>query len=468
MKEEGKDPSDEGENGETHKLRLSNYEGMLETYSADSVVEFLRNQENKEEWFVFCDMNYVFKYATMLAEFMPNGNFPTVEDRTLESDREKAKEFIEQNYPDVAKQKVWECKTVDEGIKLVEETDEILVLKGNNPDAPTIVPPGEDIETAQELLVNALEENKDLYNAGGMIFEAKLDDAIELTPERVYFNGEEIFTSLDIETKRKYAGDVGSELVGCGTDMVLLTDMDDKINKIAFPQIVDEMAKNHKGMFIWDLSVLISKASGKIYPGEFCANRVGYDDFTSQMEGISPIDYFTDIVNFKNPLEGKKFSCSVRVMNDEKELGGIKQIIPDDIKEHCWPMDAKLKDGEIVTAGYDPSACVITGHGNDLLSAVNALYESVGKFALATKRWGYRSKGDFLDPSYCSSLVNRYNYAVDKGLISGFDAFTVEGNDDRVQELHRSYGKKIKDIVDGHKNEMKSLRDEITAILHGN
>ena len=242
MEEEGKDPSDEGENGETKKLRLSNYDGMLEKYSADSVVEFLKKQEDKESWFVFCDMNTCFKYAEMLAEFMPYGNFPTLEHRIMESDREKAKQFIAENYPDVAKQKVWECKKVEEAIKVVQEAGDLLVLKGNNPDAPTIVPPTEDIETSNEILINSLEENKDLYNAGGMILEVKLGDAIELTPERVYFNGEEVITSLDIETKRKYAGDVGAELVGCGTDIVIVTDMDDRINEIAFPPIVDEMA----------------------------------------------------------------------------------------------------------------------------------------------------------------------------------------------------------------------------------
>jgi hypothetical protein len=466
MKEEGKDPSDEGEKGETKKLRMSNYSGVIDVYSADSVVDYLKKRDDKDSWFVFCDMNTCFKYAEKLSAFMPHGNFPTLEHRILESDREKAKEFIAQNYPDVAKEKVWECKTVDEGIKLVQDSDDMLVLKGNNPEAPTIVPPGEDIETCKELLINALEENKDLYNAGGMIFEVKLEDAIELTPERIYYDGEEVFTSLDIETKRKYAGDVGSELVGCGTDMVLLTEMDDKINTIAFPPIVDEMAKKAKGMFVWDLSVLISKASGKIYPGEFCANRVGYDDFTSQMEGVNPVDYFNDIVNFRNPIRNKKMSCSVRIFNDESEKEGIKMMIPEDIAEHCWPMDAKMVKGEWVTAGYDPSACVITGHGNDFLSAVEATYASVDKFALATKRWGYRCKGDFLDDSYGTSLAVRYNYAVEKGFITGYDLYAGDGDTDgKIKNMRDGYEKKMKDLSDKHAGDLRSLRDEIKEIL---
>ena len=60
------------------------------------------------------------------------------------------------------------------------------------------------------------QKNADTYNAGGLIFEVRLDDAIELTPEIVFFDGDLVYTSLDIETKRKYAGDVGAELVGCG------------------------------------------------------------------------------------------------------------------------------------------------------------------------------------------------------------------------------------------------------------
>ena len=75
--------------------------------------------------------------------------------------------------------------------------------------------------------------------------------------------------------------------------MVISTDPKDKLNKIAFPKIVFDMAKEAKGMFVWDLSVFdFLKQTGKIYPGEFCANRVGWDDFHTQMTDIDPVMYF--------------------------------------------------------------------------------------------------------------------------------------------------------------------------------
>ena len=469
MEEEGEDP-EKIEKEEDKKVRFKLYEGILDVYAADSVVEFLKGVENKEEWFVFFDMNTCFKYGEIIQEFMPYGNFPTAEQRELEVDREKAKKFIEDNYPDVKKEQHWEFKTAEEGIKFVEQSDEILVLKGNNGEAPTVVPPVDDLETAKELLIEALETNKDKYNAGGLIFEVKLEDAIELTPERIYFEGEELFTDLDIETKKKYAGDVGGQLVGCGTDCIIMTNMDDKINQVAFPEIVDEMAKKAKSMFIWDLSVLISKRTGKVYPGEFCPNRCGWNAFLTEMEGIDPVQYFTDVVNFRNPLEGKKFSSSTRIFNDEDEKGDIKIIYPEEAKDHVWIFDGKMKDGELVTVGYDNAEDlgVITGHGDTFAESVKNLYDMCARFALATKRWGYRSKGDYLDTSYGTSIVNRYNYAVDKGLITGYEAYTPEGDDSRVKALKAEHEKRISDMTKEHEGDLKSLKAEIQSILNEN
>lgn len=466
MKADGKDPNDE--DGQKERFKL--YDGILDVIAADELIKFLQKQNNKDEWFVFTDMNYCFKYATMAAEFMPYGNFPTAEHRMLEVDRNKGKEFIEQYYKDVSKDKHWEFKTVDEALKFLETSDDVLVLKGDGVDAPTVVPPTEDVEAAKQILQDALEKNKDKYNAGGLIFEVKLDDAVELTPERVYMNGVALYNTLDIETKRKYAGDVGGELVGCGTDLVITTDSKDKLNQIAFPPIVDEMAKQAKGMFIWDISLLISRSTGKMYPGEFCANRPGWNAFVTELEGLDVVQFFNDIVDMKNPLKDKKASSSLRVFNDDLGVKGSKEvkiIYPEEIESHVWLIDAKKTDDGLVTVGYMSDVGMVTGTGQDFISSVDALYESMSKFVLATKRWGYRDKGDYLSNSYSTAIVNRFNYAVQKGLITGYEPYL--GNKEKsVADMESDHESALQTLRNQNSENMKKVTGRIHEILNAN
>jgi len=485
MEKEGKDPSDEGKDGEKKK-RLKSFEGMLEIYSAESVIEFLKKQDNKDEWFVFCDMNYTFKYAEQLAEFMPHGNFPTAEHRELEVDRDKAKQFIAKNYPDVSKDQHHEFSNIEEAKKFLETSDDVFVLKGDSLDAPTVVPPTDDVETARQILIEALEKNKQAYEAGGMILEVKLEDAVELTPEAMFYDGKLLCTNLDIETKRKYAGDVGGELVGCGTDLIIVTKPEDKLNQMAFPKIVNRLAEDAKGLFIWDLSLLISKRTGKAYPGEFCANRPGWNAFMTEVEGLSVVKFFNDIVAGKNPMEGKSFSGSLRVFNDGEDAD-VKVIYPPEIETSLSPMYVMAGKEGMTTTGYCADTCIVTGHGNTFQSCCDDLYAKADKIALATKRWGYRSKGDFMDNSYGTSLVVRYNYAVEKGLITGYEPYLGTKSDaefakmkqeyedalkkstqmftDSLADLKIHYEQKHTEEIARHEGEIKKLHERIDTIL---
>ena len=87
---------------------------------------------------------------------MPYGNFPTAKHRELEVDREGAKKFIEDNYPDIDHEGHIEFANVTEAEKFVIDCGELLVLKGNNGDAPTIVPPTDDLETNHKIIIDAL------------------------------------------------------------------------------------------------------------------------------------------------------------------------------------------------------------------------------------------------------------------------------------------------------------------------
>ncbi|MDE2233415.1 MAG: hypothetical protein KGJ90_04890 [Patescibacteria group bacterium] len=411
MENEGKDPNEE----EGRNERLNVMKGILDVRTAQSVVDYLRTVEDKGEWFVFCDMNYTFKYATMLSEFMPHGNFPTAFHRELEVDRNKAKEFIEENYPHVNKGKHVEFKDVASAKKFLEKADEVYVLKGDGMDAPTVVPPTDEVDAARQLLLDSLDKNAESYSAG-IVLEVKLSDLIELTPEKVFYDGKPLYASLDLENKKKYAGDVGGELTGCSQDLVFETSFNDKINKIAFPSAVDELAWKAKGLLFWDLSLLVSKRTGKIYPGEFCSNRPGWNAFLTEVDGLDIVNYFNDVVAGINPWDKPRFSASVRIFNDSEEKD-VAIICPPEIEEHVALMDAKMKDGKLVTVGYMADVAIVTGSGDTMEEAAGNCYDNAKQFLLSTKKWGYRHKGDFLDTSYPTAIPNRLDYAKEHELI---------------------------------------------------
>src|SRR5205085_1700990 len=102
----------------------------------------------------------------------------------------------------------------------------------------------------------------------------KIDSIIEITPEKMYYDGVPIGMTIMIENKFIGSGNISFQ-VGCAGDIVFSADMNEKIHDIAFPPIVDTLAKKHKGLFIWDASLLIDSQTNDVYFGEFCPNRPG-------------------------------------------------------------------------------------------------------------------------------------------------------------------------------------------------
>src|SRR5258708_39046162 len=68
--------------------RLPLYDNILEKLPADNLVEKMEDFKNPKEFFVFFDMNNLFRYADKVRHMRFHGNFPTQRDRLFEIDRD--------------------------------------------------------------------------------------------------------------------------------------------------------------------------------------------------------------------------------------------------------------------------------------------------------------------------------------------------------------------------------------------
>src|SRR5205085_957737 len=148
--------------------------------------------------------------------------------------------------------------------------------------ANTFVPDVDDPRLAARQVIEALRADADRYRQPGFILEHLIRQPMEVTPEKIYYDGVPLATTLDFENKPFGSGNISVQ-TGCAQDLVFPKDMADEINSIAFPPIVDQMAQQHKGWFCWDASLLIERETGNIYFGEFCANRPGYNSLFSEL-----------------------------------------------------------------------------------------------------------------------------------------------------------------------------------------
>lgn len=417
------DESFSPEEPEKKKKRLSIYDGIIDKYSANEVLKVMKKIKEKEDWIILTDSNSNFKFTEAALEMgFTKGIFPTEKDRSMEVDRNKAKEFVKEHYKDIEVAEVKTFKTIEEGIAFLKESEEIWVLKSLGDEGETIVPDTEEDETADIQLVAALEEMKTEYESHGFILEQKIIDMVELTPEIMFWDGVPVCVSLDIENKGIGAGNTGIQ-TGCMQNLIVKTEFEDRLNKIAFPEIVHEMAKERKGLFVWDLSILIDK-KGRMFFGEYCSQRFGWDCFPTELsmakddhESMVATPFFSALIHKKNPLR-YKFGVGVRILNIGRGGKAIEDGSIEVAGEACldtYLYEAKKgKDGKIVsTSGFD--FAVITSSCNEMDEAIEECYEKLNKVLFEAKY--FRPQFDFSSYSYQSSILNRYYYAVQNGLI---------------------------------------------------
>lgn len=198
-------------------------------------------------------------------------------------------------------------------------------------------------------------------------------------------------------------------------------ELDAKINAIAFPQVVHDLAKDQPGFSIFDAGLLY--ADEKFYFTEFCGMRPGWCGFLSEIvmrdEGgpyVAP--YFEDCVAGKNPIVNK-YGVYVRMFhydadNTEAKIpkAGVPMFWDPSINNNLFLYNAKKVGSLIETAMSEMDfVATLTGADNDLQLAVTKTYNRISKFYF--EKVYYRHKGDFLDRCYPSSIPNRLDAVLD-------------------------------------------------------
>lgn len=400
--------------------RLSVFDGMVKKREAEELLKEMKTYKNPQDYFVFFDTNGLYALAEQIKDLGFHGNFPTREDYLFESDRDKAKEFVKKHYAKLNIARKKEFRSVSDAKKFLADTDEVWVLKANTDALTAFVPDVDDPILAARQVIETLDKDASDYESEGFILELLIPSVMEITPEKLYYDGVPIAVSIDIENKPIGSGNISIQ-TGCAADMVFPITEQDRICQIAFPPIVDELAKQHKGLFYWDASILINKRDGKMYFGEFCPNRPGYNaSFTEFAQCGSVHEFFEKAVQQKNPFTLGTVATSIKIFNLHRDadtqqiMGGLTVDFAPEVEKDVWLWDAKKKGKKLVNTGYGDIIAVITGSGNSVEEAVNRMYKNLEKFSFLGAY--YRPKADYVSLGYSTSILNRLNYGMERGL----------------------------------------------------
>jgi phosphoribosylamine-glycine ligase len=402
------------EEAEARGRRLSLYDGILDKRPAWEVVEELEKGTTQDD-FLFFDLNQLFRFSERLQPLGIAGNYPTEKDFLFEIDRESAKRFVNDNYPLVRVGENKRFSKAAEGIRFLKDSDDTWVLKGLEEDARTIVPDVDDVDLARGQIIEALSQMPEDYESAGYLLERMIPGMLEFTPQRVYYDGSHVATLMVLENKELGAGDVGP-MTDCAQDLTFLIEEDDRIAEIAFPPIVDEMAREHRGLFFWDASLLIEARTGKIYFGEFCANRPGYNALYNQMSLVgSSSDYFEDVCRGRNPYPDNEVGVAVRVFNLNEDKGGypLRNSAIDykpRAEKDLWLTDVRRVRDRLRSAGYKDTIGVATGCGKSVYEAARRAHRVIDEFSFEGAF--YRPMFDLLSREYKTSILNRIDYGL--------------------------------------------------------
>lgn len=406
----------EDEKKEERHERLSNYSGILEKYGVDEILKHLKGvkPEDQGSYFFFFDFNDMYKISEAILKMgFKVGLFPTELYYRMEKERILGKRFVEKYYPDVKVAKWVDFKKVEEGVKHINETDKIFVLKSNGNAGRTVVPKTDDLRVAREQLILRLQEDKRDYEAGGFLLEEKIEDCLEVTPIILFWNGEPVYSIVELENKNYGAGNIGVQKGG-NQALSIRTALDCEINKISFPPVIHKMAKHQPGLSIYDAGLLYN--GKEFYFTEFCAMRYGWDGIFSEIvmrDTGKPFvsAYFEDIMAARNPLKNK-YGASVRIFDAEGDyedtfdpVGGKPIKWPKSIDNYLFLYSARKEDEEIVNTADRDFIAAVAGSGNTLKDAVKKTYERVKQVEF--DMIFYRPEFDFMSTDYATSIPNR-------------------------------------------------------------
>ncbi|MBF0555647.1 MAG: hypothetical protein HQK96_14045 [Nitrospirae bacterium] len=403
-------------------INFSCYDGLVTKTNVDTMVETLKNVTNKEDYFIFFEGNEMYPLVEVLIKMgFTQGLLPTSLYNRLEKDRDLGKKIVQKFYKDVIVAEKFIFSKVDEGIKKVQEGNDVFVLKGNGDFGDTIVPRTDNPEIAKKLLTNMLDRYKADYEKQGFVLEKKILGGLEVSPTIVFWNGKPVYSVAEFESKEIGAGNIGV-MKGGNLVVSVRTDLNCKLNQIAFPEVIYKLAERQPGFAIYDAGLLYK--DDKFYFLEYCGMRPGYDSIYAQIamsqdRKLSLNDYFTDIMKGKSPIKNK-YGVAIRLFNiegDREKTHDAKSdrvlLWDESVNDNLFLYRIKKLESDIVVVGGFDFFGVMTAAGDTMEKAVDDVYKRIAM--LSFERLYYRPKFDFLSTEYPNSIPNRLK-AVEKYL----------------------------------------------------
>jgi len=265
------------------------------------------------------------------------------------------------------------------------------------------------------------------FEKGKIIVEEKIINAIEFTPQLIFYNGKPIYSQIEIETRMLGCLDIGDQ-TGGNENLIIHTELSDPINKIVFPPIVYEEASTRKGLYIRDAGILSDGID--LYFTEFAGCRYGWGGIFSELSASMTTDlitdYFDKIVRGQDPYTYKYgTSLALYTLGYDHEFAGFPQSgipvnIEDGYESDFFMYQVKKIKNRIITVGYRCFSSAplgyVTGRGETIESAVENLYTHLKRFSL--KGIYYRPESDFLSVENNKCILKRVEFLRENKLIS--------------------------------------------------
>lgn len=414
---------------ETKKRRMSLYDGLIKKYSLAEMMAALKQVKNKDDYWIQFDHNTLAKLSEqVLAMGYRIGHFPTTADFEREKDREKSKKFVEEHYKMLRLKENKEFTKVDDLLKFVKESKDRWVVKSDGNFVETIVPNRDDIEMAYKQIETALTSEKSDAEKGKLIVEKMIKDPIEFTPQMAFWNGEYLYSQVEIETRMFGAEDIGPQ-TGGNLNVCIRTFEHDWVNEVCFPKAARELAKGRRGLFLMDAGILSDGES--CFFTEFAGNRFGWGGIFSEMSAAEDgklmcSNYFERVARGEHPYSYEVgSSVALYYINPDPEApkmpkDGMTITMKDGAENNLFLTQIRKEKDRIVNVGYrwldDGPFGYAVGRGNTIEEAAESAYEAIEGISL--KGLANRPKSDFLSDAYPSAIMKRYQFLVDQGLIT--------------------------------------------------
>ena len=230
-------------------------------------------------------------------------------------------------------------------------------------------------------------------------------DGVETNVEVWFQRGEPVFAFMALESKRKYAGDMG-ELAGCAFDFAWTIPLDCR----AVTESVGRLYPAYREMkYTGFADANFIAARDGIWFFEKC-ERFGYNAHVNLFWNLN-LSTFGEVLSSLadgtfRPCFSGGFGASVTLNTKENPTGGKVIQFPQKLWKDIYLWDAYREDEHLLTAGYDRDGYVLilTAYGYTIPTAWELLMRRAAQVRFPYRH--YRTDGDSV--SIPTSPVRRY------------------------------------------------------------